>query len=419
MAFNVEQVRSRFPALARRVNGRAAVYLDGPGGTQVPEDVVAAMAGFLRRGGSNLGGPFVTSEETDALTDSARRAMADLFNAARPEEIAFGQNMTSITLAVSRAVAGTWAEGDEIVLTRLDHDANVWPWVIAARERGVTVRFAEFDADSGCRLRVDAVAAELTTRTRLVAVTHASNALGSLVDVAGICAAAHSLGALCYVDAVHYTPHGTVDVQASGCDFLVASAYKFFGPHTGVLYGRHELLAEIDAVKVRPAPDDPPGKWETGTQSFESLAGVSAAVDYLAGLGSGTNRREALGSAMVTIGEYERALSDRFLGGLAEIPGVTLFGGTGSSMRTPTFAVSVDGLAPSEASRLLGEKGIFTWSGHYYSLEVMRSLGVLDEGGLLRIGFIHYSMAEEVDLMLEALDRLAAGKTLEGLPNVG
>jgi cysteine desulfurase family protein (TIGR01976 family) len=370
------------------------------------------MAAFMRTGGSNLGGPFATSRETDDVARAARSAVADLFNAAGPDEIAFGQNMTSITLAVSRALARTWGEGDEIVVTRLDHDANVWPWVMAARESGATVRYADFDVEDGCRLLVDAVASELSNRTRLVAVTYASNAVGTIVDVAGVSAAARSVGALCYVDAVHYTPHGPVDVQASGCDFLVASAYKFFGPHTGVLYGRHEVLDRFDAVKIRPAPDRPPDKWETGTQSFESLAGVTAAVDYLAGLGSGADRRSALRDAMGKIGVYERTLSDRFLAGLAEIPGVSLYGMTESESRTPTFAVAIEGMSPQEASRRLGEVGIFTWAGHYYALEVMESLGVLDEGGLLRIGFVHYSTPEEVDLMLDALDRLAAGKDL-------
>lgn len=382
------------------------MYLDGPGGTQVPEDVIAAMSGVLRRGVGNVGGHFEASRDAVAVVAAARGAMADLLNAATPDEIVFGQNMTSLTFAISRSIARTWNPGDEIVVTRLDHDANVWPWVVAARARGVEVKYADFDPAVGCTLSVAAVAAHLSDRTRLVAVTHASNALGTIVDVGAISDAAHAVGALCYVDAVHYTPHGSVDVQACGCDFLVASAYKFFGPHTGVMYGRHDLLSELEAAKVRPSPDEPPGKWETGTQSFESLAGVTAAVDYLAGLGEGPDRRAALRSAMGVIKDYEQSLSDRFLSGLAEISGVSLYGPANSEGRVPTFGLDIAGISPSDAARRLAREGIFAWSGDHYAVEVMRRLGV-EKGGLLRVGFAHYSLPEEVDLVLEAISRLA------------
>jgi cysteine desulfurase family protein (TIGR01976 family) len=406
MALDVGAVRSQFPALSRDVNGQPAAYLDGPGGTQVPKSVIDAMADFMRAGGSNHGGPFVTSRETDAVAASARLAVADLFGAS-PNEVAFGQNMTSLTLSVSRALAATWMIGDNIVVTRLDHDANVWPWVIAARDAGVEVRWLDFDPEDGCRLQIESVSDVIDRRTRLVAATHASNAVGTIVDLRSLIGAAHLVGALTYVDAVHYSPHGPVDVADLGTDFLAASAYKFFGPHTGCLYGRADVLADIAAYKIRPAPDEPPGKWETGTQSFESLAGVTAAVDYIASLGEGASRRERIGSAMQIITSYERELSERFLEGIAGISGVRLYGRTIPVGRTPTFAVSVSGRHPDAVAAALGDLGIFVWSGDYYAVEVMRRLGVADQGGLVRIGFVHYNTFEEVDLVVAALGALA------------
>jgi cysteine desulfurase family protein (TIGR01976 family) len=405
MAFDVSSVREQFPALQRMVGGQAAAYLDGPGGTQVPESVIDAMAGFMRAGGSNHGGPFVTSRETDAVTESARSAIADLFGAS-PDEIAFGQNMTSLTLSVSRALGATWNPGDNVVVTRLDHDGDVWPWVIAARDAGAEVRWIDFDPEDGCRLMTETIGDIVDRRTRLVAMTHASNAVGTVTDPRPAIEAAHAVGALTYVDAVHYSPHGLVDVAALGTDFLAASAYKFFGPHTGCLYGRREVLESVEAYKIRPAPDVPPEKWETGTQSFESLAGVAAAVDYLASLGTGATRRDQLRSAMEAIGEYERSLSERFLNGIADISGVALYGRSVPDGRTPTFAVSVDGTHPDDVAETLGDQGIFVWSGDYYAVEVMRRLGVADQGGLVRIGFAHYNTAEEVDRVVAALGEL-------------
>ncbi len=406
MAFDVSSVREQFPALQRMVGGQAAAYLDGPGGTQVPESVIDAMAGFMRAGGSNHGGPFATSRETDAVTESARSAIADLFGAS-PDEIAFGQNMTSLTLSVSRALGATWNPGDNVVVTRLDHDGDVWPWVIAARDAGAEVRWIDFDPEDGCRLMTETIGDIVDRRTRLVAMTHASNAVGTVTDPRLVIEAAHAVGALTYVDAVHYSPHGLLDVAALGTDFLAASAYKFFGPHTGCLYGRREVLESVEAYKIRPAPDVPPEKWETGTQSFESLAGVAAAVDYLASLGTGATRRDQLRSAMEAIGEYERSLSERFLNGIADISGVALYGRSVPDGRTPTFAVSVDGTHPDDVAETLGDQGIFVWSGDYYAVEVMRRLGVADQGGLVRIGFAHYNTAEEVDRVVAALGELA------------
>jgi cysteine desulfurase family protein (TIGR01976 family) len=405
MAFDVSSVREQFPALQRMVGGQAAAYLDGPGGTQVPESVIDAMAGFMRAGGSNHGGPFATSRETDAVTESSRSAIADLFGAS-PDEIAFGQNMTSLTLSVSRALGATWNPGDNVVVTRLDHDGDVWPWVIAARDAGAEVRWIDFDPEDGCRLMTETIGDIVDRRTRLVAMTHASNAVGTVTDPRPAIEAAHAVGALTYVDAVHYSPHGLLDVAALGTDFLAASAYKFFGPHTGCLYGRREVLESVEAYKIRPAPDVPPEKWETGTQSFESLAGVAAAVDYLASLGTGATRRDQLRSAMEAIGEYERSLSERFLNGIADISGVALYGRSVPDGRTPTFAVSVDGTHPDGVAETLGDQGIFVWSGDYYAVEVMRRLGVADQGGLVRIGFAHYNTAEEVDRVVAALGEL-------------
>jgi len=406
MAFNVARVREQFPALQRTVGGRPAAYLDGPGGTQVPESVIRAMAGYLRAGGSNNGGPFATSRETDAVTESARAAIADLFGATSGE-IAFGQNMTSLTLSVSRALGATWNDGDNVVLSRLDHDADVWPWVMAARDAGAEVRWIDFDPEDGCRLRTDTIADLVDDRTRLVAVTHASNAVGTIPDVRTVIDAAHAVGALTYVDAVHYSPHGLVDVVDLDTDFLVASAYKFFGPHTGCFYGKRHVLETVDAYKIRPAPDNPPGKWETGTQSFESLAGVTAAVDYIASLGSGETRRDRIRSAFAAIEEHGRTLSLLFLDGIAALPHVTLYGRNVPDGRTPTFAVSVDGMHPDTVAEVLGDQGIFVWSGDYYAVEVMQRLGFADTGGLVRIGFAHYNTEDEVDRVLEALAMIA------------
>jgi len=407
VALDVEAIRSQFPALSRTVDGQVAAYLDGPGGTQVPKSVIDAMADFMRAGGSNHGGPFVTSRETDAVAASARQAVADLFGAS-PGEIAFGQNMTSLTLSVSRALGATWTIGDNIVVTRLDHDANVWPWVIAARDAGVEVRWIDFDPEDGCRLQIEQVSDLVDRRTRLVAATHASNAVGTVTDLRSLIGAAHLVGALAYVDAVHYSPHGLLDVAALGTDFLAASSYKFFGPHTGCLYGRADVLNAVDAYKIRPAPDDPPGKWETGTQSFESLAGVTAAVDYIASLGEAGSRRERIRSAMETIAAYERSISERFLSGIAGLPKVRLYGRDNPDGRTPTFAVSVDGVHPDVVAAALGNLGIFVWSGDYYAVEVMRRLGVANQGGLVRIGFVHYNTFEEVNRVVAALGDLTS-----------
>jgi len=407
---DVDSLRTRFPALGRTLNGRPVAYLDGPGGTQVPDSVIDAMTGMLRAGVSNLHGGFASSDLADATLDGARRAVADLFGA-DPEEIVFGQNMTSLTFSLSRALARTWQAGDEIVVTRLDHDANISPWRLAAADRNAAVRVADFDPETGM-LDVEHLESLLTPRTRLVAVTMASNALGSMPPLRRIIAAAHEAGALVAVDAVHGTPHRTVDVRGLDCDVLTASAYKFFGPHTGVQFIRSDLLDAAEAYRVAPAPAAGPGKWESGTQSFESLAGLTAAVDYLAGLGTGEGRRPRLLDAMGRIAAHEADLAGRFLRGAAGIGGLRVYGVRDPELlewRTPTFAVSVAGRHPDEVAAILAARGIFTWSGHYYAVEAMRHLGVLDEGGLVRIGFVHYTTRNEVDRVLDDLAAIAAG----------
>ena len=407
MSLDSNAIRAQFPALARTVNGQPAAYLDGPGGTQVPQRVIDAMSGFLARGGSNLGGKFVSGRETDAVVDGARQAMADLLNCS-PDEVAFGQNMTSLTLAFSRAIGRTWHQEDEIIVTRLDHDANVTPWVLAAEDYKVKVRWLDFDT-ADCTLRYDELPRLLNERTQLLAVTCASNAVGSVTRLHHVIQMAHEMGALVYLDAVHYLPHYLMDVRALDVDFLVCSAYKFFGPHTGALFGKKALLKELPAYKVRPAPSQPPGKWETGTQSFESLAGVTAAVDYLASLGTGSTRRAQLVDAYGRISEHGEAISQRFLAGAAEVPGLRVYGITDPQRlreRTPTFAVALAGHHPDAVAERLGELGIFVWSGHYYAVPVMERLGLLEKGGLVRIGFTHYNTDEEVDRVLEALRRM-------------
>jgi cysteine desulfurase family protein (TIGR01976 family) len=398
--FDVQIARAAFPALERSQDGTPVAYFDGPGGTQVPESVIQAMQRPLYEGVSNLGGAFASSQLAEEITHEARKAGADLVGAVDPEEIVFGQNMTSLTFAMSRALARTWRPGDRIVVTGLDHDANVTPWRMAAADAGVAVDLVPFDLDD-FRLHPEAFDQVLTDRTRLVAVTHASNAIGTIPDVADIAERAHAVGALVYVDAVHYAPHGPIDVAAIGADFLVASAYKFYGPHTGLLYGRRELLEDLVPYKVRPAPDRGAGRWETGTQSFESLAGVRAAVDYLASLGEGPDRRSAIVDGHARVSEHLDRLTERFFDGLDGH--VTLYGIRSVEDRTPTFAITVEDQDPSTVAQFLGTRGLYVWDGHYYAIEPMRRLGLLETGGAVRIGFVHTTTEAEVDRLLEAL----------------
>ena len=405
------QLRAQFPSLAQEVNGHPAVFLDGPGGTQTPRAVIDAMAGYLSRDNANLGGAFVTSERTMAGVAAARRETALFLNAARPEEIVFGQNMTSLTFMLSHALGRTWKAGDEIVVTSLDHDANVAPWTLAAEDAGATVRTWDFRRED-CTLRLEDLALLLNERTRLVAFTHGSNIVGTIPDVHGAVRLAREKapGAMVFIDAVHYTPHNPVDVQAIDCDFLGCSAYKFCGPHLGILYGKHAHLDRLKNYKVRASTNLPPGKWETGTQSFESIAGLRASLGYLAGLGTNTDTGR-LRSAMQHIKEYEAELSHRFLGQIFErVKGVQVHGlreAADVNQRTPTFAVTLEGHSPRDVAERLGREGIFVGDGHYYALGVVERLGLADRGGVVRIGFAHYNTPEEVDRVVSALRDMA------------
>ncbi len=409
----VEHCRRQFPALSRRIGDRLAAFFDGPAGTQVPQRVIDAMSHYLAHTNANHGGRFSTAIESDGMLDQAHRGLAEFVGTDDPGTIAFGQNMTSLTFALSRALARTWRPADEIVLTRLDHDANVSPWVLAARDAGATVRFANIKAEDAT-LDLDELRHQINERTRLVAVGCASNATGGINPVRDICDWAHAVGATVFLDAVHYAPHGLVDVQAWDCDFLACSSYKFFGPHLGVLWGRRDELESLEAYKVRPAPHDLPGKWMTGTQSHESIAGALDAVDYLADLGrllagsDSLTRRAALREAYREIGLYERALASRLLAGLAEIPDVRIFGVTDPARldeRVATVSLVHERFTPIELAEQLGEQGFFVWHGNYYALNLSESLG-LEPEGMLRIGLVHYNTATEVDRLLEALHDL-------------
>lgn len=394
---DVDELRNEFPAFSG-----PQIFLDGPAGTQTPRRVIDAVSHAMATSMSNVGGEFPSSYRSSDLTNKARQAGADLTGGA-PEEIVFGANMTSLTFALSRALAEEWEKGDRIVLSALDHDANVTPWVLAARSRGVEVAFAELGADAS--LDLDHLDSIIDERTRLVAVTGCSNAFGTLIDISRVAASAARVGALSYVDAVHLAPHRYLDVGALGCDFLVCSSYKFFGPHLGILWGRRSHLSGLPAFKVRPAPDVAPGRWETGTPPFELLAGFLAAVDYLASLGWGGDRRGALESAFREIGEQESLLGERFLAGLGD--NVKLIGPPTMAGRVSTFAVDVAGVPAPEVAKRLGELGIATWAGHYYAVEPMRRLGFLDRGGLVRIGFLHINTSSEVDAVLDGLAQIA------------
>jgi cysteine desulfurase family protein (TIGR01976 family) len=412
MMFPIDAVRARFPALAKTDGGEPRVYFDAPGGTQVCLPAIAAMVAHLEGGTANAGGPFVTSIETDATSDAAHLAMADLLGG-NADEIAFGPNMTSLTFAVSRALARDWAAGDELVLTRLDHDANVSPWLRVAEDVGMTVRWLDFDPQTGT-LDVAALSGLLGRRTKLVAVGAASNALGTLNDITGIVAIVRAhCDALVFVDAVQSVPHVPVDVQALGCDLLVCSPYKFFGPHQGVLWGRAALLERLVAYKVRPARLLPAAtRFETGTPSFEAQAGVAGTIAYLEWLGSEVggdrinDRRGRLRAAMDACVAYERGLGERLLAGLATIPGLTLHGPPTMAGRVPTFAFTIAGHHPGDIAKALAARNIFVWAGHFYAVEVIARLGLAESGGLVRVGLAHYSQPAEIDALIAALQAL-------------
>lgn len=406
-SFDIEWVRSQFPALARMQEGHRIIHFDGPAGSQVPHRVIDAVAGYLAGHNANTNGEFASSRETDAILAAARAATADLVGAADPDEIVFGPNMTSLTFALSRSLARTWKRGDRIVVTQLDHDANVTPWVLAARDAGVEVITVPIRGDT--TLDLDALAAAVTPATRLVAVTAASNSTGTRTPVVRIAALAHGVGAELVVDAVHYAPHDRIDVAAWGCDFLLASAYKFFGPHVGLLWGRKRRLAELEPYKVRPAGDEVPDRWMTGTANHEGIAGVGAAIDYLEELGRRVGpvggRREALDAAYRAIVAYEAGLCTRLLAGLARLPDVHVWGLADPARvaeRVPTVSITHARLKPKALAAQLGAQGVWVWNGNYYALELSRALG-REPDGMVRIGCLHYNTPAEIDRLLALL----------------
>ncbi|HZF43108.1 MAG TPA: cysteine desulfurase-like protein [Sphingomonadaceae bacterium] len=404
MSLNIDAIRAEFPALAVRDGDRPRIYFDAPGGTQLCRGAIDAMVAHMTGGTANKGGAFTTSAATDALVRTAREGMADLLGG-RAEEIAFGPNMTTLTFMLSRALARGWRGGDEVVVTRLDHDANVAPWLLVARDLGMTVRWLDFDPGNG-RLMLDMLPELLSARTRLVAVGAASNALGTVSDIAAIVRTVRACSsAMVFVDAVQLVPHLPVDARVLGCDFLACSPYKFFGPHQGVLWGRADLLDTIDAYKLRPSASQPPAvRFETGTASFEAVAGTLGAVEHLASQsGISGDRRSRILAGMQAIAEQERALIRQFLSGLAALPRVRLYGPPDESNRVPTFSFTVEGHSPRDVAAYLAERGIFAWSGNFYAPEAIARLGLTESGGLVRVGFCHYTSASEVDTLLDAL----------------
>lgn len=410
--FDVEWARVQFPALQQSVNGRPAVFFDAPGGTQVPQRVIDAISNYLATSNANTHGAFITSERTDEIYSGAHAAMADFFNC-DPDEVVFGANMTTLTFALSRSIGRDLKSGDELLVTQLDHDANVSPWV-ALEERGAKVRTADVKL-ADCTLDMFDLQAKVRRNTRLVAVGYAANAVGTINDVAEVVRLAHGVGAMAFIDAVHFAPHGLIDVRALDCDFLACSSYKFFGPHLGVMYGKREHLQRLRPYKLRACTEQLPDRWESGTQNHEGMAGVIAAIEYLADLGrhhapEACLRRGSLAAAYEVIGQHERELSARLIGGLLEISGLTFYGIKDPAKfdwRTPTVAIRMEGYTPRELAEHLGKRGIFTWDGNYYAVDLAERLGVQKSGGMLRIGLAHYNTAEEVDRLLSELRTLA------------
>src|SRR5271166_1914091 len=409
---DISWVRSQFPSLKTQVNGQTAAFLDGPAGTQVPTQVIHAIQSYLLTANANTGGAFLTSRRTEEIIAHARAAMADLFHCEK-DEVVFGPNMTTITFAISRAIARELKAGDEILLTTLDHDANFSPWK-ALEEKGVVIRQADI-READCTLDLDDLRKKITGKTKLVAMGYASNAVGTINPVAEITRVAHAAGALMFIDAVHYAPHGLIDVKALDCDFLVCSPYKFFGPHIGVLYGKRGHLERLRPYKVRPASEQIPDRWETGTQLHELIVGIGAAVDYLATLGrqcnsGATMRREALLAAYAATVPYERTLVTRLISGLLEIPQLRFFGITDPARfaeRCSTVSVRIGEHNPTAIAAFLGGRGIFTWDGNFYALNLTERLGIQESGGLLRIGLVHYNTIDEVERVLAALNEFA------------
>ncbi len=418
MQLDLDAVRAQFPALSITDNDVPRIYFDNPAGTQVPTGVVDKMRECLIESNANVHGHFRTSLKVDALIAEAHQAMADLLNAPSAEEIVFGQNMTTITLHLSRSIGRLLQKGDEIILSRMDHDANVGPWLMLAEDLGLVVKWMPFNTES-YEFELDKLDDLLSVRTKLVCIGFASNLLGTINDIKSICARAKEIGAMTYIDAVQAVPHVSTDVQDIGCDFLVCSAYKFFGPHQGILWGRRELMEKLVPYKVRPAPDDIPGCFETGTQSHEGMAGTLAAVDHFAWIGETmadpyhanysqfSGRRKTVHAAMDCLFAYETILADQLLRGLQQLPGVRVHGITDTdalARRVPTVSFTVEGVHPDAVARELAAQNIFVWSGHVYAVEAAKSLGIYELGGAVRVGPVHYNSTAEIDTLLNVLE---------------
>ncbi len=420
MTLDLSAIRSQFPGL-----DRPAIFFDNPGGTQISRQSLNRITQYLVENNANHEGAFATSIASDAILDDAHRAMADFYNAASPQEIVFGANMTTLTLHVSRSISRAWNPGDEIVVTRLDHDANVSPWVLAAQDRGVKVHYVDFDVEDGT-LKLDDLQKALERKPRLLAVGYASNSLGTINPVGKIIEMAHAAGALVYVDAVQYAAHGPIDVQKLDCDFLVSSSYKYFGPHAGILYGKRELLEDLFAYKVRPATNQLPGKFETGTQNHEGIAGVLGAVEYFEWLGKEfgdehaeglaeggySGRRLELKKGLTALHAYEFELNRALLKALQEIPGLQLYGQSDVlklEQRVATFSFRLNDMKPRLVAEKLAENGIYVWDGNYYAIGVTERLNLEDKGGMVRVGAVHYNTLAEVEKLKEALLKISAG----------
>lgn len=416
MPLNIPKIRAKFPALAR-----PAIFFDGPGGTQICQQSLDRMTTYLVDCNANHEGAFATSAASDAVLDEAHQAMADFYNAASPEEIVFGNNMTTLTLHLSRSISKMWDADDEIVVTRLDHDANVTPWVLAAEDRGANVNWVGFDVEDGT-LNLDELEDALARKPKFLAVGYASNSLGTINPIKKIIKMAHKVGTMVYVDAVQYAPHGMIDVQDLDADFLVSSPYKYFGPHAGVLYGKKQLLEELKAYKVRPASNHLPSKFETGTQNHEGIAGVLGAIEYFEWIGNEfgdeydfpekdySGRTLTLKKAMKAIGIYEQELNQALLATLSTVPGLVLYGPNDSQKteeRVATFSFRLGDLHPRKVAEAFGERGIYVWDGNYYALNITERLGLEDSGGMVRVGATHYNTLEEIKKLGEALNEIA------------
>lgn len=417
MQFDLESVRSQFPALSIADNGVPRIYFDNPAGTQIPRSVADAMSDCLLKTNANLGGYFASSTEAGCVVDAARVAMADFLNAPSHDELIFGHNMTTLTLHISRSLGRSFEAGDEIVLSQMDHDANVWPWVLLARDLDLTIKWMPFDTRT-FEFDLDVLDSLLTDRTRLLCVGGASNLTGTINDISSICSRAREADVITYIDAVQSAPHVATDVQTIGCDFLVCSSYKFFGPHHGILWGRRELLERLEPYKVRPAPAEIPDCFETGTQSHEDFAGIAATIDYFSWIGETmagnyrnrwsqlSGRRQTLHAAMDLLFDYEMSLAEYLINGLQQIDGVTIQGLTAADAmrrRVPTVAFTHSRIAPEAIAESLARRNIFVWSGHNYAIEVAKALGIYETGGAVRVGPVHYNSHEEIDRLLGEL----------------